>query len=406
MLINKTKLFFFLSYFLIFFAKPELYSILFFIFLFFLISHQTKKNLLKIIHFTFPIFLIIIFGFLFAYGNESYEVFKDLWLWFKVIIIYFLGGFLFRVTKNFDHKKILDIIVLLGLIHSFIWILLILFGIVDETNYLSGPINSIPFIVIIILPIYLIYNSKSTYIKLLTFITFFISIIFSYSRLRFLYLFIVSFFGFRFNKFSSYNKKVAIYSIITLFLASPLIFKLIPEQTIYKFRYFHIELSYEEGDDPHSHWRAFENSKAMTQFKSFPFYNKFFGTGHGTLIDLDDSITILAGSNLTYNADKLSVIHNGYLMILTKLGFFGIFMYLVFVYKISFKSIGVSYKNKTSNRYAYIKLLNSTRKSIFFIIIIHTFFASGLLNKYAFDGVLLFLGYINQFLINQDEWKT
>lgn len=403
MLINKTNLFLALSFILVFFAKPELYSFLFFILLFFLVSYQSKKSFLQIIRFTFPILLIIFFGFLFAHSNETYDVFKDLWLWLKVIIIYFLGGFLFSVTKNFDQKKIIDIVIFLGLIHSFIWMLLIWFDFIGENSYQSGPIKSIPLIVIAILPIYLFYNSKLTYIKLFIGIIFLFSTVFSYSRLKILYLLIASFFGLKLFKFSSYNKKIIIYPIVTFLLVSPFIFKLIPEQTIDKFRNYKFELSYEEGDDPNAHWRAFETSKALTQFKSFPLYNKIFGTGHGTLIDLNDSVTITTGPNSTYIAEKLPNIHNGYLMILTKLGFFGLVMYLVFVYKISFKSFGLRNKKKISNEYAYIELLNLTRKSIFFIIIIHTFFATGLLNKYALDGVLLFLGYINQFLINQNE---
>lgn len=401
---NPTLLFTF-CFGLIFFTKPEFYFFILVSFSIFFVQYQTKKNFIQLLYLTYPIVLIIISGFLFLYGNDLYEVLKDLWLWVKVLALYLLGSFLANITQKYDSNKTVDIIVYLGLVHSIVWLALIFLGFVGENNYQSGLIKSIPILIIVLVPFYIIKHSRDRLPNIFSVIPIFISIIFSFSRLKILYFFISFVFNNKLFKFSTYRKHFFINTLIISLFTLPIIIKLIPEQTIDKFKNIKFELSYTEGDDPNAHWRSYETHKALIQFNSYNFYKKLFGGGHGTLIDLNDSIEIVTGPDTTYLAENLPVIHNGYLMILNKSGLIGIVLYFYFIYLISFKSIPLGIRKYPVKYTENVELLNITRKSIFFIILIHTYFATGLLNKYALDGVLLFLGYINQFIINQKNEK-
>src|SRR5210317_1526684 len=105
MTIRKPTLLIIFCFGLIFFIKPEFYFFSLFFLLIFFAQYQTKKILIQLFNFIYPIVLIIISGFLFLYGNDLFEVLKDLWLWLKVLSLYLLGSFLAKVTQNYDSNK-------------------------------------------------------------------------------------------------------------------------------------------------------------------------------------------------------------------------------------------------------------------------------------------------------------
>ena len=72
------------------------------------------------------------------------------------------------------------------------------------------------------------------------------------------------------------------------------------------------------------HWRSYESTVALDQMKTYTDYN--IGKGFGALVDLKFEAP-LAKEKIRY----IPIIHNGYVNVLFKTGFIGLFVYCLFL---------------------------------------------------------------------------
>jgi hypothetical protein len=87
--------------------------------------------------------------------------------------------------------------------------------------------------------------------------------------------------------------------------------------------------NYAATEDINANWRGLESFKAMETFKNADLFNKIFGGGFGTLVDLGWYMP-LGDSELRF----LPILHNGYAYIAIKFGVAGLLLYFIFFVKI------------------------------------------------------------------------
>ncbi len=82
---------------------------------------------------------------------------------------------------------------------------------------------------------------------------------------------------------------------------------------------------YSDMQEINENWRGFESYRAMDSFKSGSVSEKIFGQGFGATVDLGFYME-LAGESIRF----IPILHNGYIYILIKAGFIGLFCYIIF----------------------------------------------------------------------------
>lgn len=86
------------------------------------------------------------------------------------------------------------------------------------------------------------------------------------------------------------------------------------------------EIIPDEDQNLHSNWRAVESAVALNSILSGSFFEILFGKGLGFRLPLGFEMT-LAGTDF----ESIPILHNGYLYILLKYGFFGLFLWFKFI---------------------------------------------------------------------------
>jgi len=146
-----------------------------------------------------------------------------------------------------------------------------------------------------------------------------------------------------------------------------------------------VEIAFNDGEDPTQmllNWRGFESYRAFLGFVNADIFKMMLGQGLGATVDL--GMLVDMGKDMQYQF--LPVLHNLYLQVLTKFGFFGLILYLFFVLEI-FKN---SKKIGSLSFYGADKLLVS-----FGVIILYTSLViTGIYNITHLDPVIIFMGII------------
>jgi O-antigen ligase len=131
-----------------------------------------------------------------------------------------------------------------------------------------------------------------------------------------------------------------------------------------------------------SNWRGYEAYQAMQKYNDGNAFQKMFGFGFGTRIDLG-LIMKLSGKDY----ESVPIVHNEYVMLLVKSGIVGLIFYLIFIYQIGFTSISAFESNNTELYFSYQIL-----SALAVITLLNTFIGFGLLDSENASGPI-FLGF-------------
>ncbi len=140
--------------------------------------------------------------------------------------------------------------------------------------------------------------------------------------------------------------------------------------------------SYEDDGDINTNWRGYESSQALAMYLDGNVFERVFGQGSGTLVDLGFYID-LGGNELRY----IPMLHNGYMYILLKYGVVGIALYLYFVFRLI--SAGHRGNDGLHSESIFAEQMVS---SLGWLILFTTLVIAGILNKYEMEPAMVLLG--------------
>jgi O-antigen ligase len=128
-------------------------------------------------------------------------------------------------------------------------------------------------------------------------------------------------------------------------------------------------------------WRGFEAYRAYVAFVNSSIPQQLVGRGWGATVDIGFGVQM--SEDLYYR--YLPILHNGYMQILTKYGLLGIFLYLVFLWRVTIGSRKYFIENNNATYARFITGLG-------FVLVYTSLVITGILNKGNLDSVLLVLG--------------
>ena len=380
--------------------EPEFYLVLFSIVFFFLII-ANKIELKYIFNFIGILFLLFISGSLFILNNETIYARNDVAFLFKAIICFSIGFILGK--KTISLRPFFSYLLPLSIIYTLIWFYFVYENNLNFNNYSEFNyyvFESLPYICTVLLPL-IIFRDKFYFLKLhiiiryICFAIIFLGLFFAFSRNK-IFISFLSIFLFLYLK----NKKVLtvftiILFIILFFFSSNLTYFIDYNFILQKFQNSLNEILFFEGNDLgeiYSSWRGFEALRAYQQFQDLSLIKKIFGQSFGATVNLLDNYQM---GKMGYYSE-IPYVHNGYFHILTKFGYFGIFIVLFFYYKITFPLIKIN-ENFCNDS---IILINGIKLIIFFILIFLTLVMTGIFNVSYLDHILLFSGFFNGYIVN------
>lgn len=141
------------------------------------------------------------------------------------------------------------------------------------------------------------------------------------------------------------------------------------------------------------HWRGYEAQSAIEQINEAGTSAWIFGKGFGSQVDLGTSVE-LSGEEIRY----IPILHNGYIYILLKSGFFGLMLYIMYIiYLYSFSRV----KSASSS----IINMNSFLVGCAFYVAVSSLVVSGVYKPYDYStllvGSILFLKGTNY-----EDWNS
>lgn len=334
-------------------------------------SSGIKSIPVSFIKFLLPLFAILGIGFIATLFNayKISDIIKDLLHFIKPIVGLSIGYFVFKIID--DYRAFIRIIIITGLITASIH----LFSVTLFSNFYGSSISELrgkyfldnflemfSFIMLIFSPKEFDKPlfSKRIYHKLAIFILF-VSIILYFSRTMFVVIFIMALSTYGYTKLNSKSLKVIGASALLVLLFYGYLFSIKPERNskgfegfLYKIKIapeeiFETKIDRENHKDLWDHWRGYEAKRALALMEDNP-SSYVFGTGHGSLVNLKFVAPLGDEGGMRY----ISVLHNGYVFVLYKTGFLGIFFLMVFLFSLYI--------------FLYKKEVNKTHKFILNII--------------------------------------
>lgn len=318
------------------------------IFYFFFEKPIFKLTFFKLI---LPLILICILGFISSaiYTNPIELIIKDFIHFLKPLLGLILGYLIFKeITVK---EKLIKTIVITGFISAIIHFLIIIF----LTDFGTGSIHSLRaytkdnFLELFALfflgyyqYFYKIKIFKSRNIYKIIFFTILFSCIFYFSRTMIVIAIVLFFSVYGYLKLTLKSLKIIIIgifsiSILYVYLYSTKIERNKPgiEAFLFKIKIAPEELlktkiDRENHKDLWDHWRGYEAKRAIVLMNKNPL-SYILGTGYGSLVNLKFYAPL---SNDRKGMKYISVLHNGYLYILYKVGFLGLILYLIFLFKL------------------------------------------------------------------------
>ncbi|MBC7493378.1 MAG: O-antigen ligase family protein, partial [Flavobacterium sp.] len=319
-----------------------------------------------------PLLLLFVLGFIgsFFYKNNSIDLFKDCLYFSKPIIGLFLGYCVFKVIN--DRFLFFRIFVFLALFCAGIH----LFGIIFLSNFNKSSVSDIrdgfgfdnflevfSFFFLLTVPKTIIKPVfKNDICRKIALLVLFASVFLYFSRTMILMIILlsISFFG-----YAKLNKQtVKILGLLIVFLVlSVVVLNSIKidrnskgiEALLYKIKMAPAEVFNSKIDrDNHKqlwdHWRAYEAKRAFYLMSEYKF-GYLTGTGFGSLVNLK-FMAPLSEKKMKY----ISRLHNGYVFILYKTGFFGLLLYLSFLTVLYIK---IYLKNNCKATLVFCKIISS-----------------------------------------------
>lgn len=352
---------------------------------------KIKSGLLSLVN---PFFLLFVLGILHVYGNSIYEAMKDVWYLVKVVFTLGAGYLLMHYLKSISLLCRLVVLaaVIASLIHLFGVMLAYQSGmsIMDLRGEVGGG-SSVTFIGLSLL-VGVRQARKfiglNVWLYYLSIILCAGSLILSGSR-TYIFSFAVMFLimtGWR------------ILSLKTFFIMLPLGMMVLGAilssasasngedfSLLFKFANSASEVNIRDYDsikEINLNWRGFEAYRAYVTYMDGSIAEKAFGQGFGALIDLGFFMT-LGGSEYWF----IPVLHNGFMYVLVKYGFFGLLIYLYFIYKL----IRFGWQETGQQRFGLI-IAGRLISSLGLVILFSSIVISGVFNLYNLDSSLIIIG--------------
>ncbi len=355
--------------------------------------------------------ILLIIGVFSSFFNQKmfYDWLKDFIYFFKPILGIVTGYFLVsRINdKQFFFRAILYIATVYSIFH--------VIGTVVNTNIATDSINEIRkrngmsnYLELMAL-IILVGSYKFEYlnvvkhrlIKKIILLILSISIVFYFSRTMLIAFIIMSLAIFGYTKLSTKGLKYAIvflslFGVFYIYLFSIDIKRDQPgiDSFLYKMKIAPSEIfssSLEIDKKNHTklwdHWRAYEVEMAIDQMNLQPF-SYFIGFGFGSLVDLKFEAP-LNKEGMRY----IPLLHNGYVYVLFKTGFIGLFFYIIFL---GYTYIQSYKRNKPRNEIVIRNLISGIGLFFIFTSLITTgIFNANELYTFFLGGFLFLLHDIN-----------
>lgn len=357
-----------------------------------LFKNVIPKKLLGVL---VPLILIVLLGGIssLTYSKNTVDIIRDI-VYFTFPIILILDSY-FLVRKVNNTTVVLNTIVIAGIILSLIHISnfiiqpTLITKSLHEVRAVAGNGNALTVVAMIILFFNKRYNLNIFENKKINKFLFFIcaiSLFLSLSRtliLIFVILFVFAIGKINMKRIKVTNLRIAtlIFSIIIFVPILAMFFKSdYSSELVNKFKNSFKEIAVTDVWDWKSinnNWRGYEAYKAKSKFEKSPIINKLIGNGLGAKVELDITIG-LAGSQYT----AVTIIHNGYMYIIVKVGIVGLLLYIIFILNIILRIK----KNKVYDS----KLLFYNRLTVgsAIVILVTTYFITGI---YSIKGFYMWL---------------
>lgn len=329
-----------------------------------------SKDFLKTISPLLFIFLLGFVGYFFNFYSLSATI-KDITYFSKPIIGLLLSYLLFK--QGYDLILYLKTIFFVGSLTAFIH----LFGIFVLGDFTSNSIHDIRsdngldnFIEIFAFYI-LLFSKKhinkdiieKTWIKIVVLVLLLLSIYLYYSRTMLVVFFLI---GFSIVGYTKITKKTIFYlGIATLFISLLYVYLFSVnldrnakgvESFLYKIKIapeeiFKTNIDRENHKDLWDHWRGYEAKRAIALMNENP-TSYIFGTGFGSLVNLKFKAPV-SENGMKY----ISRLHNGYVFVFYKTGFFGLLFIIIFLINLYIK---IYRDNKIISKQVYLNKLISS----------------------------------------------
>ncbi len=344
--------------------------------------------------------LLFVIGIAGSADNSYYDVWKDAWYYLNPPITLCAGYLAMKRIKKIE--PVLDTFIVGGLLLSLNYLVVLLSNIpflMNATvNDLHDHIGGGHFLTVLSLACLVIANRRDIVLfndrfsKKAIHLVIFINaaaVFLSLYRALWISFLILVLFGGGFITLKKLFRGLAV--VGTLFAAFQIAILLIPEDQldpgtmlgkISRSLNEVIIQDYSRVADVHAHWRGYESYMAFQTYSDGSFLNLFAGHGFGKLVDL--KIVMLLG---TEKFRYIPILHNGYMYLLVKTGFLGLVLHLSYLYM--FIRTGTRCVNDADNHLIFTGYFIM---SMPIVLLLTTFFTSGMFNKFLFFPLMLLLG--------------
>lgn len=354
-----------------------------------------------------PLVLYAIIGMLGMFGNEYWDILRDIALSLSSISLIYIGFWLA------EHPRFIGS----GL--KFLVLYSIFFALNHLSNFLIDPSlldanfieiktnvggSSYPVIIVIIIGLTWnrILNSKflnNKYLGYLVVAILVCSMLLTYSRsgLIFVLLSLIA----TTNVFVKIKFKSLIYYLVFIMFFIILIDNISDNESktyLNQISRILTEIAISNQDewvDINSNWRGFEAYRAILSYSNGNFIQILFGQGFGALVDLGFYIKL--GGDVEYR--YIGIIHNGYVYVLLKTGLVGLFCYLIFYIKF----IKISLVNFNSND-SHLKFQSRVLLGLIIGMIFTMFVVGGVAEGHG-PEVTLVVGFLTRKIISIKKFE-
>lgn len=131
-----------------------------------------------------------------------------------------------------------------------------------------------------------------------------------------------------------------------------------------------------------NNWRGYESFRALMKFNQASIFNKLFGFGLGSSVDL--GLEIKLGDNLM---SKIPILHNGMLYVLIKSGIIGLVMYSLILIRMLIQSLKIFYMSNN--------IINCIPLLLSIVLIFNSFTVTGFFNPNFSILLILYFYFVN-----------
>ena len=335
-----------------------------------------------------PVIGMMLLGIIFSFNNDVYDALKDVWYAGKAIVCFLLGYHIAR--KITDTKRFFNLFVRLSFLMALIYLVNIFRGADDIGIETVSGIGGLSLISALAVPLLLFRKTgfvfKGTPVfKALIVSTVTASFALSFSRTSIGCFLILIFAGA--GLFDNIKKSLVYVGLaaILVILIAPMLPNLDGQITFLgKLKNSFNEIALTTGADASemlTNWRGFEAYRAYMAFINSSIPQQLVGRGWGATVDLGFGVQMSESLYYRY----LPILHNGYMQILTKYGLLGVFLYFVFLWRVTIGSRKYFIKN---NNAIYARFITG----LGLVLVYTSLVITGILNKGNLDGVLILVG--------------